>query len=481
MKTIVASYNITPNQPTPKDPLWLSDSDQIGVLGHVSILYIYRSAKEHNNNTVERMKNSLSKLLSYYYPVAGRLRLSKSGRMELDCNAKGVTLLEAETTNTFVDYGDDFSPSEFTDELIPKLDDTQQPIEEIPLLLVQLTRFHSGGDCEGLAIGVLLSHPLTDATGIIDFMNRWAKLSRGEELDPNEIPFLDRTLLKFPDILLEKPREVNTREISKLDTSTLQHIPTSKLLDQWKKPVVPQTPEDDGIDKPKKRSGAMLKLTSSQVERLKNKAMANNHQSSKQGSRPNYSRFEVVAAHIWRCASKALGDDLTQVRFSVNFRNRMNPPLPHNYFGNAVANVATPEGDIISNPLGFAAHKIREASHAVTDEFVKSQLNVSRLGQVQLDNIRAFFMRQGHRVNIPYALNHNVLFLTSFTNMPVYESDFGWGKPVHFGLASRSPADRAAILPSPDGDGVIVALFFQTALMQLFKNYFYEDMYLSLL
>ncbi|KAG4923616.1 hypothetical protein JHK87_049156 [Glycine soja] len=159
MKTIVASYNITPNQPTPKEPLWLSDSDQIGVLGHVSLLYIYKSAKKHN--TVERMNNSLSKLLSYYYPVAGR--------------------------------------------------------------------FH-GGD-QGLAIGVLLSHPLTDATGIVDFMNRWAKLARGEELDPNEIPFLDRTLLKFP------------------------HIPSSKLPDRWK--PVPQSQvagNDDGIDKQKKRS-----------------------------------------------------------------------------------------------------------------------------------------------------------------------------------------------------------------------------------
>ncbi|KAG4920545.1 hypothetical protein JHK86_049358 [Glycine max] len=187
MKTIVASYNITPNQPTPKEPLWLSDSDQIGVLGHVSLLYIYKSAKKHN--TVERMNNSLSKLLSYYYPVAGRLSLSKSGRMQLDCNAKG----------------------------------------EIPLLLVQLTRFH-GGD-QGLVIGVLLSHPLTDATGIVDFMNRWAKLARGEELDPNEIPFLDRTLLKFP------------------------HIPSSKLPDRWKPVPQSQVPgNDDGIDKQKKRS-----------------------------------------------------------------------------------------------------------------------------------------------------------------------------------------------------------------------------------
>ena len=96
--------------------------------------------------------------------------------MEVDCNAKGVTLLEAKTTKTFGDYGD-FSPSESTEELVPKVYYTQ-PIEEIPLLLLlQLTtRFH-GGEC--LAIGVVISHSLTDATGIIHFMIdlRWAKLT----------------------------------------------------------------------------------------------------------------------------------------------------------------------------------------------------------------------------------------------------------------------------------------------------------------
>ncbi|KAL9319744.1 hypothetical protein ACSQ67_011583 [Phaseolus vulgaris] len=63
--------------------------------------------------------------------------------------------------------------------------------------------------------------------------------------------------------------------------------------------------------------------------------------------------------------------------------------------------------------------------------------------------------------------------------MPVYEADFGWGKPVHYGLATTFEEDRAAILPSSDGDGVAVTIFFQTALMQLFKILFYEDMFLS--
>ena len=59
-----------------------------------------------------------------------------------------------------------------------------------------ISRFCGG---EGLAIGVAFSHPLVDGTAAIFFINRWAKLVRGEELDPNEVPFLDRTLLKFPE------------------------------------------------------------------------------------------------------------------------------------------------------------------------------------------------------------------------------------------------------------------------------------------
>jgi len=447
MVTIVASHNVTPNQPTPSDPLWLSDSDQIGYLRHVSTIYIYKA--KHNMQATERLRNSLSKILVHYYPVAGRLRLTKSGRMEINCNSKGVTFLEAETTNIFADYGD-LSPSAFTEELVPKVDYTQ-PIEDIPLLLLQLTRFHGG---QGLAIGVVISHPSTDATGVMSFVNNWAKVARGEELEPHEIPFLDRTVLKLPQ-QLSSP---------------------SVKLPEWK-PV----PQAQGIDQ-RKRSAALLKLSSRQVEILKKKA---NNKGSNEGVRA-YSRFEVIAAHIWRCASKARAsaensNQPTLVWFSVDIRSRLNPPLPRNYFGNALAKTVTPkcyEGDIISNPLSYAAQKIREAVYVVTDEYIRSQLSVS-LGKVQLDSIRAFFMGQGHLLNVPYAGDHNIL-LTSLMAMPVYEADFGWGKPMHFGLASSTfQEDRAAIFQSPDGDGVAVIMYFPTALMQLFKILFYENLIVS--
>ncbi|KAJ1441391.1 Transferase [Sesbania bispinosa] len=323
-------------------------------------------------------------ILVHYYPIAGRVCWAEGGRIEFDCNAKGAILLEAETTKTLTDH-EDFSPSESTKELVPTID-YNQPMEELPLLAVQLTRFHGN---EGLAIGVAYFHPLSDAT----------------------------------------------------------------------------------VERNKKITAASLRLTAEQVEKLKKKA---NEQAPKQGSRP-YSKYEVIGAHIWRCASKARELDENQpsvVRFHVDIRNRMVPPLPQNYFGNALAQTWARGyvGDITLKPLNYVAQKIREATKQVSDEYIRSQLDVIR-GQEHLDDARALCI-EGK--NASFCGNPN-FHLTSWMSMPVYEADFGWGKPVYFGLAYVAAHDRALILLSPEGDGsVIVCLHFQVAHIQLFKTLFYD-------
>jgi shikimate O-hydroxycinnamoyltransferase len=161
---------------------------------HEPLIFMY---KPNNNNddsilpfSYETMKTSLSRALVHYYPLAGRLRWAQGDRFELDCNAKGAILLEAYSESEMDDLGD-FAPTEAIHDLVPKVDYTT-PIEEWPLLFVQVTRFRCGGICVGIAI----SHTVVDGSSVASFISLWAKLARGVNLRPEEIPFEDRTLLQ---------------------------------------------------------------------------------------------------------------------------------------------------------------------------------------------------------------------------------------------------------------------------------------------
>ncbi|XP_058782337.1 hydroxycinnamoyl-CoA:piscidic acid hydroxycinnamoyltransferase-like [Vicia villosa] len=447
MVTITASYTVIPNEPTPHGRLWLAEIDQVVRVRYLPTIYIYKS-KQCQENAIETLKNSLSKVLVHYYPVAGRLCYTEGARLELNLNAKGAILLEAQTDNTIHDYGD-FSPSDSTRELVPLIDDNQ-PIGDIPLFAVQLTRFKNN---EGFAIGVILFHPLSDGLGAIRFINSWAKIARGETLEADELPFLDRTLLKF----------THTPLAPRFEHMEMKPLPL----------ILGRT--DASEEKKKKTSGTLLRLSPEQVEELKKKA--NEYDMKKKGSR-GFSKYEAIGAHIWRCASKAreLGENQESVvRFVADVRTRIIPPLPKNYFGNALTQTAAKGyvGEITSKPLGYVSQMLREAIESVTDEFIRSQFDIIR-GFEHLDDARALFLgAEGN--NFPYFGNPN-FHLTSWMSMPVYEADFGWGKPAYFGIARVYPHDRAFILLSPDGDGsVLVCLHFQIAHLELFKKFFYGD------
>ncbi|KAK7247123.1 hypothetical protein RIF29_42000 [Crotalaria pallida] len=395
MVTITSSYTIIPNEPTPIGRLALSDNDQVAS----------HSSKPNPQN-----------------------------------HGLNMEILH---------------PNEFTKDLTPAVDYTQ-PIEELPLLLVQVTRFHGNGtNDQGIVIGVSFSHPLCDGLSDIRFVNTWSKMARGGTLDIDELfPSLDRSIIKSP------------------------HPPSAPRFDHPELKPFPLMlgSSDNIIEQNKKTVAVTLKLTSEQVEKLKKKA---NDQSPKEGSRP-YSRFEVIAAYIWRCASKARQLDQlqpTRLRYIVDIRNRLNPPLPQNYFGNAYSPTTTPKcyiGDIISKPLSYVAQQIREANDLIQNEYIWSQQDFI-MSQEQVGDIRASFQFPGeHKKNSPFYGNPNIS-IGSWMHLKWYDADFGWGKPMNFGPTVVCPSDKAIIIRSLD-DSVIISMHFQEAHMQLFTKFFWEEM-----
>ncbi|KAI8024318.1 Spermidine hydroxycinnamoyl transferase [Camellia lanceoleosa] len=98
----------------------------------------------------------------------------------------------------------------------------------------------------------------------------------------------------------------------------------------------------------------------------------------------SYSRFEAMAGHLWRCTCKAhehKSNQITKLYFLVNFRNRMLPPLPQGYFGTAVLRIAasSQSGELMTRPFGYSSSKIREAAEMVTDDYVRSAIDLVKV------------------------------------------------------------------------------------------------------
>ncbi|CAI9783023.1 unnamed protein product [Fraxinus pennsylvanica] len=249
-----------------------------------------------------------------------------------------------------------------------------------------------------------ISHILADGPAALHFVREWARFARGEKI--GNVPFLDRRVLQ-----LAEPTRSSKFDHTVLLTQPPLLVGQSDNMEERKKPT----------------TVAMLKLSKEQIGKLKSKA--NGDTPYKNTTRP-YSRYEAVAGHMWRCASKARGhvnNQPTRLHIAVDFRNRMQPPLPQDYFGNAVLRQAaiTTAGELFSNPLAYASSKIREAVEMVTDEYVRSCLAlIKNLPDVSIHrNFHTLGCTLGGFFGNPN------MEITSWTSMSIYDADFGLGKP----------------------------------------------------
>ncbi|KAL8539200.1 hypothetical protein ACS0TY_000991 [Phlomoides rotata] len=449
--TIIQSCLVPPAESTFKGFMSLTESDQITTLTHVPTIYFYRPSKNWITppQTIFRtLHDSLSKVLVHFYPLAGRLRWLDGARLELDCNAKGVHLVEAYSDTVLDDLGD-FTPSPKFHHLFPHIN-FSSPIEDIPLMTAQLTKFQ----CGGITLSYCISHAVADGKSALHFISEWARLARGEPL--GSPPVLDRTLLRAgePALPQAQPR--------------FKHP-------QFEQPPLLLNQSNTENERKKETSNAMLKMSKYHVEFLKKEA----NSIVEDTGRRAYTRYEVIAGHIWRCACKArrhAHDQPTGLGICIDVRNRLRPPLPEKFFGNAIIDVAavSQSGELVKRPLSFACNKIREAINTVTSEYVHSAIdylkNLKDLSYLQ--DIHAMKSNEG-----PFYGNPNIGVI-SWIGLPLYGVDFGWGKEMFMAPGTHDGDGDSVVLPGYDGDGsLVVAICLQVECMDDFKKFFYQDIH----
>lgn len=447
-----------PAEPTFQGCLPLSVWDQIGCVTHIPAIYFYRPGQhwlKSPDSIIKYLESSLSKVLVHFYPLAGRFRCLQGGRLEIDCNAAGVELVEAESDETLADLGD-FSASHKFNLLFPSVDYHHIPFQEHPLLYVQLTKFQ----CGGISLSLTMSHAVADGQSAVHFVSEWARIARGEELGIK--PVFDRTVFQIgrDDYSLPPP--------SKSLAPLFQHDQYFQLL-----PIlIGESSNQSEREKP--TSTAVLKLTKIQVETLKKKA--NNGGDITRMQFP-YTRYEVIAAHTWRSACKArnlVKEQPTSLGLCVDTRKRMQPGLPKGYFGNAIVDVIASgqSGELLSQPLSYAASKIRAAVLQVTKEYVHSAIDFM---ENQKDISRFQDICAHKRGESAFYGNPN-LVAVSWLTLPLYDLDFGWGKEVYMSLGTHESDGDCVIIPGKVMDeSLSVALCLQDSHIEAFRKFFYAD------
>ncbi|PWA39281.1 Chloramphenicol acetyltransferase-like domain-containing protein [Artemisia annua] len=430
--TLKESSLIKPSKPTPSHHLWNSNLDLVVGRIHILTVYFYRPNGSSNFFDTHVLKHALGEVLVSFFPMAGRLGKDGDGRVEIVCNGEGVLFVEAESDCCIDDFGE-ITPSLELRKLAPTVD-YDGGVGSYPLFITQVTRFK----CGGVALGCGLHHTLSDGLSSLHFINTWSDIARG--LSVAIPPFIDRTLLQARDP----------------PTPMFDHVeyhPPPSLITQSQKSISPS--------QSKSTSTIMLRLTLDQINKLKSKA--------KGDGTMHHSTYEILAAHLWRCASKARGlahDQPTKLYVATDGRSRLNPPLPPGYLGNVVF-TATPmakSGEFETESLSDTARRIHKELGKMDDKYLRSAIDYLELQSDLSALVRgpSYFASPNLNVN-------------SWTRLPIYESDFGWGRPIFMGPAIILYEGTIYIIPHPSGDrSVSLAVCLDPNHMDLFREILYD-------
>lgn len=401
---------IPPASPSPHRSLFLSVADiWCQCLPYNRRILFFRSSPQDYSATVEKLKSSLARILVDFYPLAGRLRPGEDGRLEVSCNDLGAEFVEAYVEGVgFNDLeSENFDMKPFYNILTRWPTLSPEDLYTAPLLSIQITRFM----CGSFALGVAHSHVLADGHSLWHFMTSWAECARGDAISVS--PLHTRSLLSV-DNPSQKKAVLNIEDVKEESHNLVFQAEKTHKLFHFSKEMV---------------------LT------LKERA------SLKGGEALGFSSYEVLCAHLWKCASRAMEHSReTRVGFIIaaNMRRRMEPPLPDGYFGNALlwAIVIATVRELEDESLAATALRIRQAVKSCTSVAMEGFLNM-----LELDGAATFFSRT--------SLNNVRMRVSSSPKFPMYDTNFGYGKPLAVCSASVEELGKIVLYPSVEGYGSV--------------------------
>ncbi|KAK6164682.1 hypothetical protein DH2020_001546 [Rehmannia glutinosa] len=358
--------------------------------------------KTSTTSLIHHLKASFEQTLQFFPPLAGRLATTRSDDgtatcFFVDCNhiEGGALFIHATVEDENITVADVINSStNIVRSFFPLTGVRNYDGVSQPLMAVQVTEL-----VDGLFIGFSINHLLVDGTSFWHLFNSWAEISRGEipiGSPISKIPFLNRDLI--------------TLDLIGSNTIYISH----EHLNFDKNPL-PQLPSQQQL------RDRVFHFTKENIAKLKARA---NQEMAAESKGKVISSLQAIMAHIWRsiirCRSptNSGAHETTTFEISIGARQRLKPPLPEEYFGNAVfpGFITLEIGKLLENNLGWTAWQINRV--------VASSDGPDKVREFYMDWIKKPTFLQSN------GFPSNYFVLINSPRFNVYGNDFGWGKPV---------------------------------------------------
>ncbi|KAG2253828.1 hypothetical protein Bca52824_083964 [Brassica carinata] len=379
------------------------------VFNPVKRVFFYKitgSTREHFHSFIlPKLKLSLSLVLRDYLPLTGRITSNpnepKPNIIVSQNDAVSVTVAETDADFSLLSsYGQ--RPASELHALIPEL-----PVSDdsAKILSLQITLFPE----EGFSIGVAAHHGVVDGKMSTMFVKAWAHLCKQHNrvvvvsLPETLTPSLDRSLIK------------DTTGLDEEMINIVRSLKQGKLIGSRTLNSVPASERGDDV------VFATLVLSRGDVERLRERVK----NESPDPSQLHLSTFVISYAYMWTCLVKARGGNMERsvsFLFVGDFRERLDPPLPATYFGNCMF----PAGSYGNTAAEFAG----EGGFVTAVEILSGM--VKGLSSRKIETIAEEFKISFDCVGVTSQFGT----LAGSTRLGVYDSDFGWGRPVKVDVVS---------------------------------------------
>ncbi|BAT97246.1 BAHD acyltransferase [Vigna angularis] len=426
--TIVSRCLVHPDHKSSMKPLKLSVSDLPMLSCHYIQKGVLLTAPTSSEDLILSLKHSLSAALSHFPALAGRLSTDCQGYVHIDCNDAGVDFIHAKAKHltlnavvspTLVDVHPCFKEFFAYDMMISYAG------HHNPLAAIQVTEL-----ADAVFVGCTVNHAVTDGTSFWHFFNTFAAINKGGAA---------KKVLRAPDF---------TRE-TVINSDAVLFVPAGgpALTFDAKAPIRERVFHfsRESIQKLKLRANAKSNELTEVMEKQVNDGWK--IVNGKVIGKDEISSFQSLSAQLWRAVTRArkFNDPAktSTFRMAVNFRHRLEPKMDPFYFGNAIQSIPTVATvrDIVSQDLRFCAELLHRNVIAHDDATVRRGIedweNAPRL--FPLGNFDGAMITMG-----------------SSPRFPMYDNDFGWGRPVAIRSGKANKFDgKISAFPGREGNGSV--------------------------